>query len=219
LATAKKLSTEQAKLYDIFDKANDACARKFLLDSISTELSKHILERLDADPMFATVWLQFIKTIQSTSMARFEDIAKKISFLLDQVQRLIRTVDSLRTPHVHSRGFGRKGENRNMNRLNASDDPGSDPRHRPQHHHAHAAYQPTPANGHHGFGNNGLTHRQRQAAQKIASHFNMAGINLGLAPVDNAATLRMALQAPHCFRHAFPKEALMSIIWDSGAIR
>jgi hypothetical protein len=74
LATAKKLSNEQAKLYDTFDMANDACARKFSLDSISTDLSKHIVERLEENPTFAAVWLQFIKTIQSTSMARFEGI-------------------------------------------------------------------------------------------------------------------------------------------------
>ncbi len=79
LATAKELSNEQAKLYDTFDTANDASARKFLLESISTDLSKHITERLDKNPTFAAVWLQFIKSIQSTSMGRFEDIIAKIT--------------------------------------------------------------------------------------------------------------------------------------------
>jgi hypothetical protein len=141
------------------------------------------------------------------------ELNRTVSLLRDQVQTLIRTVDSLRTPHVHSRIFGRKGVNRN--RPNDSDVPRPGPPHRSQHH--NAEYQPIPAHGHHRCGNNRLTHRQVQAAQKISSHFNMARINLGLSPVDNAATLRMALQAPHCFRQAFPKEAMMSIIWDSGA--
>jgi hypothetical protein len=45
----------------------------------------------------------------------------------------------------------------------------------------------------------------------------MARIGLGFEPAGNAATLRMALQAPQRFRGVLPKEAKMSIIWDSGA--
>jgi hypothetical protein len=78
LATAKELSHEQAKLYDAFDTANDGSARKFVLDSISKDLSKHVSERLLENPTFAEVWLQFIKTIQSTSLERFDVLIAKI---------------------------------------------------------------------------------------------------------------------------------------------
>jgi hypothetical protein len=71
VATAKQLSHAQAKLYDAYDKANDAAARKFLLASLSKELSSQIFERLDPNPTFPDVWLQFIKSIQSTSIERF----------------------------------------------------------------------------------------------------------------------------------------------------
>jgi hypothetical protein len=39
-----------------------------------------------------------------------------------------------------------------------------------------------------------------QAAQKIASHFNMARINLGLSPVDNAATPKLLIAFAKPFR-------------------
>jgi hypothetical protein len=51
LATDKDLEQEQSKLYyDIYDRANDAAASKFLLASSSQKLSRQIFERLRPTP-------------------------------------------------------------------------------------------------------------------------------------------------------------------------
>jgi hypothetical protein len=44
----------------------------------------------------------------------------------------------------------------------------------------------------------------------------MVRISSGYEPAAHVATLRMAFQAPNRFHQALPKEATMSIIWDSG---
>jgi hypothetical protein len=44
----------------------------------------------------------------------------------------------------------------------------------------------------------------------------MVRIGFGYEPAAYVATLRMALQASNRFHQASPKEATMSIIWDSG---
>ena len=49
--------------------------------------------------------------------------------------------------------------------------------------------------------------------QKIANQVHMALVT----PKVNPATLRMALQAPCCFRSAMGEEASFPILWDSGA--
>jgi hypothetical protein len=63
LATAKEelSKTQQAEMYDSYDKANNAAARKFLLASIEKKLSNQIFEKLSDDATFPDVWLQFIK--------------------------------------------------------------------------------------------------------------------------------------------------------------
>ncbi|KAI2500284.1 hypothetical protein MHU86_14164 [Fragilaria crotonensis] len=49
-------------------------ARTYLLASLSTELSNKVTEKLDDSDSFPVVWLQFLKSIQSTSIERFEDL-------------------------------------------------------------------------------------------------------------------------------------------------
>ena len=68
LLTAKKLGAAQVVKYDSYDATNDDAARTFLLASLNQALSNKIEERLDDDDPFFVVWLEFIKTIQSTSV-------------------------------------------------------------------------------------------------------------------------------------------------------
>ncbi len=50
-------------------------ARTYLLASLSTELSNSkVTEKLDDSDSFPVVWLQFLKSIQSTSIERFDDL-------------------------------------------------------------------------------------------------------------------------------------------------
>jgi hypothetical protein len=72
--TAKSLGAPQLLLYDKYDKNNDRAAVKYLLSSLTPTLMSKIKEKTeDADP-FPVIWLQLIKTIQSTSIERFEDL-------------------------------------------------------------------------------------------------------------------------------------------------
>ena len=78
LQTARKLGTSQLTKYDAYDATNDDAARTFLLESITQSLANKIEERLDDEDPFFIVWLEFIKTIQSTSVERFEDLKLSI---------------------------------------------------------------------------------------------------------------------------------------------
>ena len=71
--TAKSLGAPQLLLYDKYDKNNDCAAVKYLLSSLTPALMSKIKETEDTDP-FPVIWLQLIKTIQSTSIERFEDL-------------------------------------------------------------------------------------------------------------------------------------------------
>ncbi len=70
----KSLAEAQVQLYDKYDRTNDMAARTYLLASLSTELSNKVTEELDDSDSFPVVWLQFLKSIQSTSIERFEDL-------------------------------------------------------------------------------------------------------------------------------------------------
>jgi hypothetical protein len=48
--------------------------RTYKLASLSTKLSNKVTEKLDDSDSFPVVWLQFLKSIQSTSVERFEDL-------------------------------------------------------------------------------------------------------------------------------------------------
>ena len=78
VATAKALSSQQLLLYDKYDKTNDLAATKFLLSSLDPALMSKIKEKMEDDDSFHVVWLQLIKTIQSTSIERFEDLKAAI---------------------------------------------------------------------------------------------------------------------------------------------
>ncbi|KAI2493992.1 hypothetical protein MHU86_20523 [Fragilaria crotonensis] len=78
VATAKTLSSQQILRYDKYDKSNDLAATKFLLSSLDPALMSKIKEKMDDDDSFHVVWLQLIKTIQSTSIERFEDLKAAI---------------------------------------------------------------------------------------------------------------------------------------------
>ena len=73
VATAKTLSSHQVLLYDKYNKTNDLAATKFLLASLDPALMSKIKEKTEDNDSFHVVWLQLIKTIQSTSIERFED--------------------------------------------------------------------------------------------------------------------------------------------------
>jgi hypothetical protein len=72
--SAKTLSTIQFEKYDKYDRTNDVAARAYLLTSIEVTLSNKVEEKIEDGDTFPVVWLQFIKTSQSTSVERFEDL-------------------------------------------------------------------------------------------------------------------------------------------------
>ena len=73
-SSARELSAIQSTKYDKYDRTNDVAAKAYLLVSIETSLSNKVEEKIEDDDTFPIVWLQFIKTIQSTSVERFEDL-------------------------------------------------------------------------------------------------------------------------------------------------
>jgi hypothetical protein len=83
--------------------------------------------------------------------------------------------------------------------------------------HQACPYAPQPASHHHNFGNQGLTHPQKQALEKIILNCGFVTQALGCMSAPNPALLRAALQAPQNFKHSLPKESSYPIIWDSGA--
>jgi hypothetical protein len=74
IQTARSLSALQLLRYDKYDKNNDRAAIKYLLTSLSPALMSKIKEKVEDTDSFHIVWLQLIKTIQSTSIERFEDL-------------------------------------------------------------------------------------------------------------------------------------------------
>ena len=72
--SARALSAIQSAKYDKYDRTNDVAARAYLLASIEATLSNKVEEKIEDEDTFPIVWLQFIKTIQSTSVERFEDL-------------------------------------------------------------------------------------------------------------------------------------------------
>ncbi len=74
--SAKLLLAEtQTQLYNKYDRNKNMAAKSYLLASLSTELSNKVTEKLDDSDSFPVVWLQFLKTIQSTSsIERFEGL-------------------------------------------------------------------------------------------------------------------------------------------------
>ena len=72
--SAKALAEDQVVLYDKYDRTNNMAARTYLLASLTVDLSNKVAEKLDEADSFPGVWLQFLKSIQSTSIERFEDL-------------------------------------------------------------------------------------------------------------------------------------------------
>ena len=64
--------------YDKYDKNNDRAAVKYLLSSLTPALMSKIKEKTEDSDSFHIVWLQLIKTIQSTLLECFEDLKVKI---------------------------------------------------------------------------------------------------------------------------------------------
>ncbi|KAI2488998.1 hypothetical protein MHU86_25602 [Fragilaria crotonensis] len=69
-------------VYDKYDKTNDKAARTYLLASLTATLSNKVSEKLEESDPFPIVWLQFLKSIQSTSIERFEDLKTSIKLRL-----------------------------------------------------------------------------------------------------------------------------------------
>jgi len=78
IQTARNLSALQMLRYDKYDKNNDRAAVRYLLSSLTPALMSKIKEKTEDTDSFHIVWLQLIKTIQSTLIERFEDLKVKI---------------------------------------------------------------------------------------------------------------------------------------------
>ncbi len=78
LESVSRLIKPQLLKYDSYDKANDAEASEFLVDSLEADLAKELREIKEPDDPFPKVWIRFIRTIRSISIDRFEDLKKKI---------------------------------------------------------------------------------------------------------------------------------------------
>ena len=78
IQTAKTLGEPQLSKYDKYDKNNDRAAIKYVLSSLDPTLMSKIKEKTEDTDSFHVIWLQLIKTIQSTSIERFEDLKASI---------------------------------------------------------------------------------------------------------------------------------------------
>jgi hypothetical protein len=78
LSTAQKNLSHQVLLYDKYDRENDRAAIEFLLDSLDTDLSTKLYERIEEADNFPIVWIQLLKLVQSTSIERFENLRNRI---------------------------------------------------------------------------------------------------------------------------------------------
>ena len=78
IQTAKTLSSKRLKSHDKYDKTNDRTAIKYVLSSLTPSLMSKIKEKTEDTDSFHIIWLQLIKTIQSTSIERFEDLKAAI---------------------------------------------------------------------------------------------------------------------------------------------
>ena len=79
VATAKTLSSQQLLVYNKYDKTNNLAATKFLHSSLDPALMRKIKEKTEDDNnTFHVVWLQLIKTVQSTSIERPENLKAAI---------------------------------------------------------------------------------------------------------------------------------------------
>ena len=65
-----------------YDKSNDTAAITYLMESLTEALSNKISEKLEETDPFPIVWLQFLKSIQSTSIERFENLKSSIKMRL-----------------------------------------------------------------------------------------------------------------------------------------
>jgi hypothetical protein len=74
LSIAQRGMAVQSILYDKYDRENDRAAVAFLMDSLDTDLSMKLDERLDEADTFPIVWLNLLKLVQSTSIERFENL-------------------------------------------------------------------------------------------------------------------------------------------------
>ncbi|KAI2495351.1 hypothetical protein MHU86_19153 [Fragilaria crotonensis] len=71
--SAKLLAEAQVQRYDKYDRPTIWQPGPICLLH-STELSNKVTEKLDDSDSFPVAWLQFLKSIQSTSIERFEDL-------------------------------------------------------------------------------------------------------------------------------------------------
>ena len=78
VSSAKDQSAFLQNKFDSFDKINDRAARLYLLDSLDPELSLQIEEKLEPKDGFTVAWLQLLRSIQSTSVERFEGLKEQI---------------------------------------------------------------------------------------------------------------------------------------------
>jgi hypothetical protein len=79
LESVSRLIKPQLLKYDSYDKANDAEASEFLVDSLEADLAKELREIKEPDGPFPKVWIRFIRTIRSISIDRFEDLSRRRS--------------------------------------------------------------------------------------------------------------------------------------------
>jgi hypothetical protein len=78
LSTAQANMAHQIILYDKYDRENDRAAIEFLLDSLDTDLSTKLYERIEESDHFPIVWINLLKLVQSTSIERFENLRNRI---------------------------------------------------------------------------------------------------------------------------------------------
>ena len=78
MQTARTLGAKQVTLYDKHNKTSDRAAVKYLLSSLDTNLMSRIIEKSEESDPFFIIWLQLIKTVQFTSIERFEDLKAAI---------------------------------------------------------------------------------------------------------------------------------------------
>jgi hypothetical protein len=78
LEPARKASVIQVAKYDKYNVTNITAAVAFLRDSLSSDLSAVITERIEEDDSFHVVWLELMNEIQVQTIEHIEAIKKQV---------------------------------------------------------------------------------------------------------------------------------------------
>ena len=78
IQSVQQVIKPQSKLYDQYDKSNDADAQEFLLDSLDPDLAIKLSRKIKQDELFPVVFIRLIQLIKPSSVHHFDQLKNAI---------------------------------------------------------------------------------------------------------------------------------------------